>query len=150
MFLGYYGDRVKSTPAKSKEYDWFISKFGGSLSALQDAINAATDSTEQPKSNLLAHCECCKKPLALVAQIHAPQTLCPISTPPTGLAAIAANSILSPNYKPPQGEDDEELRVLLILACNEKRCWKLGRATYVHSACCIPLFAILPVELCSK
>ena len=133
MFLGYYGERIKKTPAKSQEYDWFTSKFGGSLSALQDAINAATDPSIDAKVSLLAQCECCKKNLALVAQIHAPQSLCPISTPPIGLAAIAANSVLSPNYKPPQGEDDAELRVLLILACNEKRCWKLGRATYVFA-----------------
>lgn len=130
MFLGYYGDRIKQSGGKDKELDWFMSRFGGSSSALQAAILASLGPEDDTKLATISQCECCKGPLALVAAIHAPQTLCPTQAPPTGLAAIAANSVLNPNYKPPQGEDDDELRVLLILACNEQRCWKIHRATY--------------------
>jgi hypothetical protein len=135
MYLGYYGDKPKSMAGKTKEFDWFVSKFGGSISVLQKAIIDALPSKEDTKSVILSQCECCKQSMSLVAQIHAPQSLCQTSSPPTGLNAIAENSVLSPKYKAPQGEDDEEIRVIIILACNEKRCWKLGRATYVHIFC---------------
>jgi hypothetical protein len=140
MFLGYLGDLAKHPASSAKNYDWLTSKFGGSAKVLQDAIQDAFQppssdgSLESPapsSASVLSTCECCKKPLTLIAQVHAPRILCPVSQPPTGLAAIAENSVLSPNYKPPQGETDDEVRVLIILACNEKRCWKLGRATYV-------------------
>ena len=130
MFLGYYGDKVKQTGGKAKEFDWFVSSFGGSISAVQEAIWEAYVAETGSKDGNLANCECCKKPMTLLARIHAPESLCPFSTPLSGLAAIADNSILSPTYKPPQGEDDDQLRVLIIACCNELRCWKVGRPSY--------------------
>lgn len=154
MYLGYYGDRIgNSAKSTAQSYDWYQSKFGGSAQILAAALDAAlaasarTDeaspSQTQP-STLLDTCDSCKKPLILMAQVHAPRSLCPTPSPPTGLAAIAANSVLNPNYKPPQGEDDEELRVLLILCCNEERCWKTGRATYAS------LLPSLSCRVCSS
>lgn len=121
---------MKHSTGNGKEFDWFSSRFGGSTSALQAAILASLGPESDTKLATLGQCDCCKKSLSLLALLHAPQSLCPTQSPPTGLAAIAANSVLNPNYKPPQGDDDDELRVLLILACNEQRCWKVGRAGY--------------------
>lgn len=133
MYLGYHGDKVKRSATNAAEFDWFTSRFGGSVSVLQSAVLASIAQEEDAKNGQLGICDCCKNPLTLLALIHAPQSLCPTSSPPTGLAAVAANSVLNPNYKPPQGEDDEELRCLIVLVCNELRCWKVGRPTYAIS-----------------
>lgn len=130
MYLGYYGERTRLTGGKQKEFDWYSSLFGGSISAVQEAMLRDWPNGDNTNQHILSHCECCKKPLTLVARIHAPESLCQTSTPLSGLAAIADNSILSPNYKPPQGEDDDQIRVLIIACCNEKHCWKVGRASY--------------------
>ncbi|XP_049851365.1 programmed cell death protein 2-like isoform X1 [Schistocerca gregaria] len=101
---------------------------------------------QTPAHDLSRVCNCpikkcisCGQDLTLVVQVHAPESLCPATSPSSVSAALGKNPGFLPHINHPQGADDDQLRTLLVFACNKQECCEKGKgiwAAYRYQPLC--------------